>query len=206
MRRTLPPTVYLDITTLASHPPSPPAINAATQQHHHISGLAVSSLSTRLQTRSWLIRGVLACGLLVSAAKPAPVAAAVIATDAGVPDRMTTTGTPGDYAQYVIGNTAGFTREFNGIFIDVGNLTSTTPNYTQLLIQNGGKAAFTRSDANFGNVAPYTKTTVTGSGSQLLLNSGASQEFVFFPNGGTGDRPARSPEAAKRRLDELCSG
>jgi len=62
--------------------------------------------------RSWLVRGVLACGLLASIGTPTPVAAAVIATDADVPATMNVIGTSGDYAQYVIGNTAGFTRTF----------------------------------------------------------------------------------------------
>lgn len=189
MRRPLPPPVGLDLTALHSQPLSPPATDAAA--HRHTCRLAASSLSTRLQTRSWLIRGVLACGLLVSVAKPTPVAAAVIATDANVPATMNVTGTSGDYAQYVIGNTAGFTRTFTQSVIDVGNFSganSATPNYIQLLIQNGGTAAFTSGLASFGNVAPFTTTTVTGSGSQLLLNSGASQEFVFFRNTGVGDR------------------
>lgn len=148
-------------------------------------------MSTLIQTLLWLVHCVLACGLLLSVAKPTPVAADVILTDADVPATMNTVGTSGNYAQYVIGNTAGFTRTFTEAIIDVGNFTggnSTTPNYIQLLIQNGGSAAFTQSNASIANVAPFTTTTVTGSGSQLLLNSGANQEFVFFRNGGVGDR------------------
>jgi len=191
MRRLLPPTVGLDITALASQPPTPPSINTAPQEYLRASGLAAPSLSARLQTLSWLVRGVLACGLLASIGTPTPVAATVIATDADVPAMMNVIGTSGDYAQYVIGNTAGYTHTFTNAFIDVGNLSggnSTTPNYIQLLIQNGGTAAFTQSYTSLGNVAPFTTTTVTGSGSQLLLNSSATQEFVFFANGGVGDR------------------
>lgn len=113
---------------------------------------------------------------------------AIIASDADVTAIMNTAGSSGDYSQYVVGNTAGFTRTFTQNIIDVGNFSSQTPNYIQLLIQNGGTVAFTQSIASMAVVSPFTKTTVTGSGSQLLLNSGASQEFVFFQNGGVGDR------------------
>lgn len=119
---------------------------------------------------------------------------------------MNTVGTSGNYAQYVIGNTAGFTRTFTEAIIDVGNFTggnSTTPNYIQLLIQNGGSAAFTQSNASIANVAPFTTTTVTGSGSQLLLNSGANQEFVFFRNGGVGDRVLEVLDGGFADLNEL---
>ena len=107
--------------------------------------------------------------------------AGVIAVDGDVPAAMTTAGTSTDVAQYIIGDTGPFDRTFSNLFIDVGNVSSNTASYTQLLIRNGSTVSASQTGASFGLVSPSTTVTVTGSGSKLLL-TGGTREFVYYGN------------------------
>jgi hypothetical protein len=107
--------------------------------------------------------------------------AAVIAVDGAVLAVMDTAGTSGDVAQYIVGNTGPFDRTFSEMFIDVGDVSSDTPSYTQLLIRNGSTVSAAQTAASLGLVSPSTTVTVTGTGSKLLL-AGGSKEFVYYGN------------------------
>lgn len=95
---------------------------------------------------------------------PVSLHAALIATDAAVPEQMERGGTAEDYARYIIGETPGYAKSME--YAWVGAFSS----YNELVIQSGASLATGSVDIGYQTHTRHNRAIITGAGSRWSVD------------------------------------